>query len=471
MKTPALPPSTAPRRPGKKTGRAATSGAIALKATEAAEAQSTATTAAARVLVDPRWAALCTRDPAAEGQFVYAVRSTGIYCRPTCPSRRPRPENVAFYADPVAARAAGFRPCLRCHPDQPPLAQRQADLVAGLCRFIASADTLPTLDELAARAGLSPHHLHRLFQTHTGLTPRAYARAHRAERLRSGLGQGVEISAVTGHDCPGSRPADNSPTITDALYAAGYNASSRFYAEADQVLGMAPRRFRAGGVAEEIRFAIAATSLGALLVARSSRGLCAILLGDDPAALAADLQQRFPQARLLGDGPQQPDFEAWVAQVVGLVEQPRQGLALPLDLRGTVFQHRVWQALQAIPPGETRSYTEIAQALGLPKAVRAVAAACAANPLAVAVPCHRVVRSDGGLAGYRWGLERKARLQQREKEQGGESVTRGVAKEVTNGVNALAKQETAVLHQHEIARPTGTENQLKGNTSPGKHGP
>ncbi len=464
MKTPALPPSTAPRRPGKKAGSAAASGAITVEApkTLGAPGSLNATpTATALVVADPRWAALCARDPAAEGQFIYAVRSTGIYCRPTCPSRRPRPENVAFYADPAAARAAGFRPCLRCLPDQPPLAQRQADLVAGLCRFIESAETPPTLDELAARAGLSPHHLHRLFQTHTGLTPRAYARALRAERLRNSLGQGTEKPPLTDNVRPGSPPADKGQTITDTLYAAGYNASSRFYAEVDRVLGMAPRRFRAGGAAEDIRFAIAATSLGALLVARSSRGLCAILLGDDPTALAADLQQRFPRARLLGDGPQQSDFEAWVAQVVGLVEQPRQGLALPLDLRGTAFQHRVWQALQAIPPGETRSYTEIAQALGLPKAVRAVAAACAANPLAVAVPCHRVVRSDGGMAGYRWGLERKMALQQREQATTTEP----------HPAETVAVQEVIRQHRKAADRSTDAASKPKGRPAPKKRGP
>jgi len=361
-----------------------------------------AVAAATAVTGDPRWTALCARDPGAEGQFVYAVRSTGIYCRPSCPSRRPKPENVAFYADPAAARAAGFRACQRCRPDEAPLAARQAALVAELCRFIEAAETPPSLAALAAQAGLSPHHLHRLFQTHTGLTPGAYAKARRAERLRQNLATGQ--------------------AVTEAVYAAGYNASSRFYSEANRVLGMAPRRFKEGGAAEHIRFAVARTSLGALLVARSSRGLCAILLGDDPAALAEDLQARFPRASLQGckqesepeNASGSDDFEAWVAQVVGLVEAPRLGLALPLDLRGTAFQHRVWQALQTIPPGETRSYTEIARDLGLPKAVRAVAAACAANPLAVAVPCHRVVRSDGGLAGYRWGLERKAALQQRE---------------------------------------------------------
>ncbi|HET7775790.1 MAG TPA: Ada metal-binding domain-containing protein, partial [Azospira sp.] len=255
---------------------------------------------AADISRDPRWAALCAREPAAEGQFVYAVRSTGIYCRPTCPSRRPKPENVAFYPDPAAAQAAGFRPCLRCRPQEPPLAARQAAAVAELCRFIEAAETPPSLAQLAHRAGLSPHHLHRLFKAHTGLTPKAYADARRAEKLRAGLAAGAPV--------------------TEALYAAGYNASSRFYEQAERVLGMAPGPFKAGGRGQEIRFAVAQTSLGALLAARSERGLCAILLGDEPLALVADLQARFPRASLIGSGPGSGDFEAWVAQVVGMVE-------------------------------------------------------------------------------------------------------------------------------------------------------
>ncbi|WP_265944148.1 bifunctional DNA-binding transcriptional regulator/O6-methylguanine-DNA methyltransferase Ada [Dechloromonas sp. A34] len=346
---------------------------------------------AAATLNDPRWAAVLARDPAADGDFWYAVRTTGVYCRPSCGARTPRPENVEFHSSAAAAEAAGFRPCRRCRPDLPPLAERQARLIGELCRLIDAADSPPTLHQLAAHAGLSPHYLHRLFKAQTGLTPKAYAAAQRAGRLRAGLAQGG--------------------SVTDAAYAAGYNASSRFYAQADQLLGMTPKSYRAGGSEVEIRFAIGQCSLGAILVAASQRGLCAILLGDDPAALARDLQDRFPKATLHGGDA---GFEAWVAQVVGLVEAPGIGLKLPLDIRGTAFQQRVWQALREIPAGQTASYSEIARRIGLPKAVRAVAGACAANALAVAIPCHRVVRTDGSLSGYRWGVERKRALLDRE---------------------------------------------------------
>lgn len=340
---------------------------------------------------DPRWAAVLARDPAADGAFVYAVRSTGVYCRPTCPSRRARPENVAFYPTPAEAEAAGFRPCQRCRPEQPPLAARRAAQIAELCRHMDSAEAIPTLDELARHAGLSPYHLHRLFKAVTGLTPRAYATARRAGRLRQELDRGGSVTA--------------------AIYGAGYNSSGRFYAESGQVLGMTPSRYRAGGVDTEIRFAIGQCSLGAILVARSERGVCAILLGDDAETLARDLQDRFPAATLIGGDA---GFETLVARVVGFVEAPRLGLDLPLDLRGTAFQQRVWQALRDIPAGRTLSYTELARRIGAPGSVRAVAGACAANALAVAIPCHRVVRQDGGLAGYRWGVERKRALLERE---------------------------------------------------------
>jgi AraC family transcriptional regulator, regulatory protein of adaptative response / methylated-DNA-[protein]-cysteine methyltransferase len=342
-------------------------------------------------LADPRWAAVLARDAAADGRFVYAVLSTGIYCRPVCPSRRPRPENVAFYSTPAVAEAAGFRPCKRCQPTQDRLAVRQMAMIADFCRFIETAEEAPTLAELARRSGLSPHHLHRLFKAGTGLTPHAYAQAVRAERLRRNL--------------------PSSATLTEAVFAAGYNSSSHFYAAAGQLLGMAPAAYRAGGRDAEIRFAIGQCSLGAILVAQSARGVCAIALGGDPQQLAQDLQARFPAARLIGDDV---EFAAVVARVVGMVEAPGLGLDLPLDIRGTAFQQRVWQALQRIPPGTTLSYSALAAAIGAPQAVRAVAGACAANVLAVAIPCHRVVRSDGGLSGYRWGVERKRALLARE---------------------------------------------------------
>ncbi|QDF97690.1 bifunctional transcriptional regulator/O6-methylguanine-DNA methyltransferase [Azoarcus sp. DD4] len=342
---------------------------------------------------DPRWAAVVARDPAADGRFFYSVATTGVYCRPSCGARRARPENVRFHASREAAEAAGFRPCKRCRPDHPALAEQHAAGVTAACRLIEEAEAPPTLAALAAAAGLSPHHFHRIFRKLTGLTPRAYAAAHRAQRLRAGL--------------------DSGTTVTQAIFDAGYNANSRFYAEADAVLGMPASRYRAGGAGTEIRFAIAQCSLGAILVAASERGVCAVFMGDDPEALLRDLQDRFPRARLVGGDA---GFEQTVATVVGFVEAPAIGLALPLDVRGTAFQQRVWQALREIPAGRTASYAEIAERIGAPRSVRAVAGACAANPVAVAIPCHRVVRSDGGLSGYRWGVERKRALLLREAE-------------------------------------------------------
>jgi len=346
---------------------------------------------AAATLRDPRWADIVARDLAADGKFVYSVRTTGVYCRPTCPSRLAKPENVAFYATPAQAEHAGFRPCKRCKPDQLPLAAQQAAKVAELCRFIETAEHAPTLDELAGYSGMSAYHLHRVFKAISGLTPKAYATAHRAKRVRQELG------------C--------SDTVTGAIYSAGYNSIGRFYEESHRVLGMTPSEYRAGGANTEIRFAIGECSLGSILVAQSARGVCAILMGDDPEALVHNLQDRFPAANLIGGDA---GFEQLVAKIVGFVEAPRLGLDLPLDVRGTAFQQRVWQALREIPAGQTVSYTEIAQRIGSPKSVRAVAGACAANALAVAIPCHRVVRSDGALSGYRWGIERKRALLERE---------------------------------------------------------
>ncbi|XPG45604.1 bifunctional DNA-binding transcriptional regulator/O6-methylguanine-DNA methyltransferase Ada [Variovorax sp. KK3] len=340
---------------------------------------------------DSRWSAVVARDAAADGLFFYSVRSTGVYCRPSCGARQPRPENVDFHATAADAERAGFRPCKRCKPDQPTRQVQQAAQVAELCRHIENADEAPTLDALAERAGMSSYHLHRVFKEVTGLTPKAYAAAHRAKRVREAL--------------------TRSDTVTDAIYDAGYNSNGRFYEGSNDVLGMTPTRFREGGAETEIRFAIGQCALGAILVARSDRGVCAIALGDDPDVLARELQDRFPRARLMGDDP---DFARLVAQVVGFVEAPGVGLDLPLDVRGTAFQQRVWQALRDIPSGSTASYAEIAQRIGSPKSVRAVAQACGANTLAVAIPCHRVVRSDGGLSGYRWGVERKSDLLTRE---------------------------------------------------------
>ena len=347
--------------------------------------------AAAHTVSDPRWAAVVTRDPDADGRFFYSVKTTGVYCRPSCAARTARPENVAFHATAADAERAGFRPCKRCKPDQPSRAQQHAAVVADLCRFIESAETPPALDVLAQRAGLSTFHVHRIFKEVTGVTPRDYAAAHRAKRVRSEL--------------------ESDASVTDAIFGAGYNSSSRFYEKSGEMLGMTPTTYRSGGANTEIRFAIGECSLGSILVARSDRGICAISLGDDPDELARDLQDRFPQAKLIGDDAQ---FAQLVARVVGLVEAPGVGLDLPLDVRGTAFQQRVWQALREIPAGSTASYADVAARIGEPKAVRAVAQACSANPLAVAIPCHRVVRQDGHLSGYRWGVQRKRALLERE---------------------------------------------------------
>jgi AraC family transcriptional regulator, regulatory protein of adaptative response / methylated-DNA-[protein]-cysteine methyltransferase len=340
---------------------------------------------------DPRWAALRARDPRADGAFYYAVKTTGVYCRPSCAARPARPENVSFHPTRADAERAGFRPCKRCKPDQPPLCERRAAQVARVCRFIEAHEELPSLETLANHVGLSVFHLQRTFKAVTGVTPRAYAAEQRARRVRGEL--------------------ERTDTVTEAIYGAGFNSPARFYENANALLGMTPSKYRDGGKGIEIRFAIGESSLGSILVAATAVGVCAILLGDDPQALAHDLERRFPRARLIGADRA---FEALVAQVVGLVEQPRLGSKLPLDIRGTAFQQRVWQALSGIPAGETVTYTKLAESIGSPSAVRAVARACAANPLAVAIPCHRVVRTGGDLAGYRWGVERKRELIARE---------------------------------------------------------
>ena len=340
---------------------------------------------------DPRWAQVVARDKSADGQFWYGVATTGVYCRPSCPSRPANPKNVGFFETTAAAEAAGFRPCRRCNPAGLSVEAENVAIIAKACRTIDDADQAPSLNELADAADLSPSYFHRLFKTVTGVTPKAYADARRAARVRDGLG--------------------TAGSVTEAIYDAGFNSNGRFYAASTGMLGMTPSRYRAGGVEEELRFAVGQCSLGAILVAASAKGVAAILIGDDPDALARDLQDRFPRAHLVGGDTA---FETQVAQVVGFVEAPHVGLALPLDVRGTAFQQRVWQALRDIPAGATATYTDVAARIGAPKAVRAVAGACAANALAVAIPCHRVIRHDGGLSGYRWGVERKRDLLARE---------------------------------------------------------
>ncbi|BCH01190.1 bifunctional DNA-binding transcriptional regulator/O6-methylguanine-DNA methyltransferase Ada [Mesorhizobium loti] len=340
---------------------------------------------------DPRWARIVARDKSADGQFWYSVATTGVYCRPSCPSRRANPANVQLHDTLARAKATGFRACRRCNPDGPSLEAGNAAMVADACRRIEQSEEEPSLVELADAAGRSAGYFHRVFKAITGLTPKDYAAAHRAARVRQGLEDGA--------------------SVTVAIYDAGFNSSGRFYEKSTGMLGMTPTRYRAGGANEDIRFAVGETSLGAILVASSRKGVASILLGDDPDTLVRDLQDRFPKARLIG-GDQ--DYEALVARVVGFVEAPQLGLDLPLDVRGTAFQQRVWQALQDIPVGNTVSYAEIAERIGAPKATRAIAAACAANAHAVAIPCHRVIRKDGALSGYAWGAERKRALLDRE---------------------------------------------------------
>ncbi|MGF7175604.1 bifunctional DNA-binding transcriptional regulator/O6-methylguanine-DNA methyltransferase Ada [Azospirillum doebereinerae] len=377
--------------------------------TSTAPAPTPAETATER---DPRWFRVLARDRSADGEFCYSVATTGVYCRPSCPSRAANPKNVRFHRTAADAEAAGFRPCRRCEPDRPPLRDRHAAGMAAICRRIDEAEETPSLSELAREAGLSPHHFHRVFKAVVGVTPRDYATAGRTRRVHEELARGG--------------------SVTEAIYGAGFNSSGRFYEASDAMLGMTPGDYQAGGTNANIRFAVGDCSLGSILVAMSDRGVCAILIGEDPEALLRDLQDRFPHARLIGgDGA----FESVVATVVGFVEAPGIGLDLPLDLRGTAFQRRVWQALRAIPPGTTASYAEIAARIGAPKAVRAVAGACAANALAVAIPCHRVVRSDGALSGYRWGIERKRALIERE----AEPAPAGMAADHADRVRATAR--------------------------------
>jgi len=345
-------------------------------------------------VTDADWQAICSRDKSADIHFVYAVTTTGIYCRPSCPSRRALRQHVQIFHAQTDAIAAGFRPCKRCTPDQLSNDARHLKAVTAACRMIEEAETEPSLEMLAQSQGMSRFHFHRLFKQHIGVTPKAYAQAHRQARVRTTLKQ--------------------SHTITSALYDAGYESNSPFYAQSKAQLGMTPTAYRRGGEALEIQFAIGECSLGAILVARTTRGLCAIFLGEEPEQLIRDLEQQFPRATLSAPND---EFNAWVAQVIGWVDHPTIPLALPLDIRGTAFQQQVWQALQAIPLGTTLSYSELAARLGMPKASRAIASACAANTLAIAIPCHRIIRKGGDLSGYRWGVARKQALLDREAEQ------------------------------------------------------
>ena len=338
----------------------------------------------AHIDADAAWAAFVARDRHSDGRFVGAVRTTGIYCRPSCPARHPRREHVSFYADGAAARAAGFRPCLRCKPDE---VARDRVAVARAVELIEAAEEMMGLEQLAARVGYAPHHFHRLFKRATGVTPAAYARGLKARAAAEAL----------------SRESN----VTEAIYEAGYSAPSRFYESAATRLGMSPSAWQRGGAGATIRWTIASTSLGPLLIAATDKGLCRVAFDEDADALTV----RFPKADVVPGGAALADL---AKRVVASVESPDRDQDLPLDVRGTAFQEAVWQALRAIPAGETRTYAELAAIAGNPRAVRAAGTACGANHVAIVIPCHRAQRSDGTMGGYAYGVDRKIALRRRE---------------------------------------------------------
>ncbi|MCX9019615.1 bifunctional DNA-binding transcriptional regulator/O6-methylguanine-DNA methyltransferase Ada [Citrobacter portucalensis] len=343
-----------------------------------------------RITDDDRWQSVVDRDVNADGQFVFAVQTTGIFCRPSCRAKHALRKNVRFYADAQQAQDAGFRPCKRCQPDKDSAQQHRLDKIARACQLLEQESPL-TLDELAQQVAMSPYHLHRLFKATTGMTPKVWQQSWRARRLRDALAKGVPV--------------------TQAILNAGFPDSSSYYRKADQALGMTAKQFRKGGDNVSVRYTLADCALGRCLVAESERGICAILLGDDDATLVADLHALFPAAQ---DVTADANFQQRVREVIVAINSRDASLSLPRDIRGTAFQQQVWQALRTIPCGETVSYQQLASAIGKPKAVRAVASACGANKLAIVIPCHRVIRGDGALSGYRWGIARKAQLLQRE---------------------------------------------------------
>jgi AraC family transcriptional regulator of adaptative response/methylated-DNA-[protein]-cysteine methyltransferase len=333
---------------------------------------------------DEAWAAFERRDRGWDGRLVGGVKTTGIYCRPSCPARRPKRENVDFFPDGAAARAAGYRPCLRCAPDE---VNREEIALEKAFALLAAAEEAPSLEDLAADVGYSPHHFHRLFKRAAGVTPAAYYRSLRAKRAEAALA--------------------DSERITDAIYDAGYSGPARFYADANRRLGMTPSAWRDGGRGETIRWATAETDLGTMLVAATARGICRLSFDEDETAL----RRRFPKAAIAHGGAEMAEL---VRRTVAAVNAPEKPHDLPLDVHGTAFQEAVWRELQRIPAGETRSYAQIAAAVGRPAAVRAAGSANGANNVAVLIPCHRVIRADGSPGGYAYGLERKARLLARE---------------------------------------------------------
>ena len=335
---------------------------------------------------DEAWSSVLERDGGSDGVFVYGVQSTKIYCRPSCPSRRPLRRNVSFFAGPAAAEAAGFRACRRCKPRGS--VSPVVDLVQRAAEYLdAHFERAPSLGEVASQVKVSPTHLQKTFQRLTGLSPAAYVESRRMAALRSELERGT--------------------SVTDSIYVAGYGSPSRVYEKSDALLGMTPGAYRQGGKGVAVFHSLVSCELGRLLVAGTHKGICSVSLGDDDAELVAELRSRFPNAEPAGEAP---ELQAWVQDILALLKGAEPSTELPLDLRGTAFQWQVWNALRRIPKGVTRTYKEVAESLGRPKSARAVARACAGNTVALVIPCHRVVRTDGGLGGYRWGLERKRRL-------------------------------------------------------------
>ncbi len=340
---------------------------------------------------DQRWHAVTTRDVAADGEFFYSVASTGVYCKPSCPARLPKREHVVFHEDTIAAERSGFRACLRCKPNEADPSQRQRETIERICRLIGQNEKRLKLDELAQAAGMSRFHFQRTFKKFVGVTPKQFQQALRSARVQEAL--------------------QHESRITDAIYAAGFNSSGHFYADADSMLGMKAQQFQRGGAEVTLRYGSVPCALGILLLAATERGICRIDIGDCAQDLIDAMQRQFPRARF---EPMDAQIEQWLRELVQFIERPHAALQLPLDIQGTAFQRQVWQALRDIPLGTTTSYTELAARIGKPKAVRAVATACASNTFALVIPCHRVIRGNGDLAGYRWGIERKRELLQRE---------------------------------------------------------
>lgn len=343
---------------------------------------------------DARWQAVIDRDTEAAHVFYYGVTTTGVFCVPGCASRRPNRANVRFFDTPEQAVADGFRPCKRCRPDDPAHAGIHSERIIAACRTIEQAGEPVSVPTLAASAGLSPSRFRHLFTRHVGVSPKVYAQAVRDHRVRAALEAGIPV--------------------TRAIFDAGYGSASRFYERSEAVLGMGAATYRKGGQGMEIRYACAESHLGPVLAAFTENGVCSIEFGESKEGLVRALAERFPLAELRDGGPH---LQKEVSEIVAFIRTPAKGLSLPLDIQGTAFQQRVWKALRAIPAGETRTYSQVAESLGMPGSVRAVASACAKNGIAVAVPCHRVVRKDGGLAGYRWGVERKQALLDAESEE------------------------------------------------------